>query len=563
MNVRPGLPATLAAVLFLEIAGLGYSQETKPGKGAIVEPTAANRTSVRADSGRRWAVVIGVNKYLDPQIPSLEYCVADARLMARTLREQCGYEANRILVLTDDQSADHLQPLCINLRKQIVGWLRNAEPDDTVLVFFSGHGFLDDRGQGFLAPKDCELAHLGLTGYRTDDLRDALQQCKATQKILLLDCCHAGAHKGVEVVGKSGEELGAAFAQAQGLITLASCGKSETSREWRDRGQGLFTYFMAEGLAGAADFDHNGLVDSDEAYRYALDKVSTTAQLTLNAQQRPVRHIPPDVVGVFVLSRVSGGTIDKPREPPRLLVNSQGMKLVLVPAGGFTMGSPPGEGNDNEHPAHHVNITRPFYIGQTEVTQRQFQAIMHRNPSAFSAGGKKADYVSGQDTSDLPVESVSCDEALEFCRQLSAIEHLPEGTYRLPTEAQWEYAARGGPAGEASDAADETAWTRDNSDGRPHAVAQKRANRLGLFDMLGNVSEWCSDQPAEDYYARSPANDPAGADPDGNSPRRVLRGGNWITKPSFVRQAARDWAPPGFKVNCYGFRVVREATPSP
>ena len=146
------------------------AEEPRAERGVTVEETMAGRF----DAGRKWAILIGVDKYLDPQIPSLDYCVADARLMADTLSKRCGYEAERILLLTDDQDKDHLKPLGINLRKQIPGWLKNAQPGDTVLIFFSGHGFLDERGQGFLAPKDCEKVHLGLTGFRTDDLRDVL-----------------------------------------------------------------------------------------------------------------------------------------------------------------------------------------------------------------------------------------------------------------------------------------------------------------------------------------------------------------------------------------------------
>jgi tetratricopeptide (TPR) repeat protein len=131
-----------------------------------------------------------------------------------------------------------------------------------------------------------------------------LAQCEATQKMLILDCGHAGGVKGDQLPSASGAELGAAFGRAEGLITLASCRKEEQSREWEAKRQGLFTYFLTDGLRGAADFDRNGLVDSDELYRYAMDKVPITAQRVLNARQTPVRYIPPSVVGVFALARL-------------------------------------------------------------------------------------------------------------------------------------------------------------------------------------------------------------------------------------------------------------------
>jgi hypothetical protein len=254
------------------------------------------------DAGRKWAVLIGVNTYLDPTISSLKYCVADARQLAETLVRRCGYEEPRILILTDDQPEEHFRPLGFNLRKQINLFLRNVQVGDTVLVFFSGHGFLDAQGQAFLAPKDCDRDNLGLTAFRADDLRDQLAQCRATQKMLVLDCCHAGSAKSGESPGLSGAELGRAFRDARGLITLASCKRDETSQEWQEKGHGLFTHYLVQGLEGAADFDRNGLVDSDELYRYTSDQVPLTAQ-RMNAQQTPVRFIPPDVVGVFAMAR--------------------------------------------------------------------------------------------------------------------------------------------------------------------------------------------------------------------------------------------------------------------
>lgn len=311
MRLRVASGAVLT--LFLGLAALG--QPPQDAKNIARDGSLAEKF----DQGRKWAVVIGVNQYLDPLIPSLQFCVADARLVTRTLAERCGYEPDRILLIVDDQQSDHLRPFGINLRKQISGWLKNAEPCDTVLVFFSGHGFLDNQGQAFLAPKGCEKENLGLTGFRVDDLRDSLLQCKASQKLLVLDCCHAGALKAGDSAGSSSGELGAAFRDAAGLVTLASCQKTEQSREWQEKNQGLFTHFLARGLKGEADYDRNAVVDSDELYRFTLDKVRTTAQLEMNAQQTPVRFIPPDVVGVFALARISIAS-EPPQAPAQPIV---------------------------------------------------------------------------------------------------------------------------------------------------------------------------------------------------------------------------------------------------
>ncbi|MDR3661430.1 MAG: caspase family protein, partial [Mycobacterium sp.] len=259
-----------------------------------------------ARQATKWAVVVGINQYLDRDIPKLKYSVPDAWLVGQQLTAKCGYDPNHVLVITDDQEKPHLRPLRINLEEQVPAWLERAEPGDTVLVFFAGHGFLDDRGQAYLAPQDCRLNRLGLTGIRTEELRNMLQNCKATQKVLVLDCCHSGSAKGDAPAGPSGQELGAAFRQAEGLVTLASCRKSEQSYEWNEREHGLFTFYVAEGLGGAADYDLDGIINSDELYRYLSEHVPTTARTELNARQTPIRLIGEDVTGVFPLARLGG-----------------------------------------------------------------------------------------------------------------------------------------------------------------------------------------------------------------------------------------------------------------
>jgi uncharacterized caspase-like protein len=285
------------------------------------------------DQGRQWAVVIGVNEYIDPAIPALKYCVADAQLMAKQLTERCGYDDQRVLLITDNQPRAHLRPIKRNLQVQVPDWLKRAQKGDTVIVFFSGHGFLDDRGQGFLAPQDCELANLGLSALRTDELRDMLRQCKATQKLLVLDCCHAGGEKGAGPVGSSSHELGKVFGLAEGLVTLASCRKQETSREWEAKGHGLFTYYLAEGLTGKADADQNGVVDSDELYNYVLESVQLSGQRELNARQTPVRIIGEDVVGRFALAwlgRINGGSPASATAPSKMIPLEEAIRQILA-----------------------------------------------------------------------------------------------------------------------------------------------------------------------------------------------------------------------------------------
>ena len=222
-----------------------------------------------------------------------------------------------------------------------------------------------------------------------------------------------------------------------------------------------------------------------------------------------------------------------------IITNSIGMKLVLIPAGEFMMGS--SDGNGHEMPPHRVRITKPFYLGLTQVTQGQYERVIGENPSCF-------------DGNPRPVEQVSWNDAVEFCGQLSDKEGK---TYRLPTEAEWEYACRAGSTGrycfgDSESQLDLYAWYDDNSGRETHAVAQKKANAWGLCDMHGNVWEWCSDWYDSDYYGRSPTSDPRG--PSSGS-YRVFRGGSWFSLARYCRCAFRNCNSPGDEDFSLGFRV--------
>jgi len=231
-------------------------------------------------------------------------------------------------------------------------------------------------------------------------------------------------------------------------------------------------------------------------------------------------------------------------EPPAgggAVVNSLGMLMVLVPAGSFRMGSPPGEPlRQEEETSRRVDLGRPFRIAGTEVTQQQWLALMPFNRSPQQGGG-------------LPATSVSWEEAREFCLRLSQREGA---TYRLPTEAEWEYACRAGgaapPVGREELAA--AAWYADNSDGTTHAVGLKKPNAWALHDMLGNAAEW-----TEDVYAPYPRVE-RDLDPTGpaTGATRVVRGGSWRGFPPALRCAARTGVPESYQLPHVGLRVVQE-----
>ena len=220
------------------------------------------------------------------------------------------------------------------------------------------------------------------------------------------------------------------------------------------------------------------------------------------------------------------------------------MEFVKIQPGSLMMGCSPGDTEcyAEEKPTHHVVITRPFEIGKYQVTQAQYQAVMGVNPSYFPGP-------------EMPVEGVNWEDARRFCELLT--EKKDGHRYRLPTEAEWEYAARGGDASPRYGLLDDVAWFRDNSGGTTHPVGQKKANAFGLHDTLGNVWEWVSDWYGLDYYSHSPESDPTGP-PTGEY--RVTRGGSWRgVARGLARVSSRYILRPSVRSIVVGFRCVRVA----
>jgi len=279
---------------------------------------------------------------------------------------------------------------------------------------------------------------------------------------------------------------------------------------------------------------------------------------------------------------------------PVEFVNSMGMKFALIPPGEFVMGSTPEEieaalqlegGGDyllehirSEAPQHKVILTEPIYLGIHEVTQAEYEQVMGRNPSHFAATGPGKDAVVGLNTAVLPVERVIWSDAVEFCAKLSEMEQFrpfqyelsvgasatsPNGNgYRLPTEAQWEFACRAGTmtqfwSSDRNDGLVPAGWFGQNSAGRTHAVGELKSNPFGIFDSHGNVWEWMHDGWEANYYKQfqeKPALNPSGPASDGLL--RVLRGGHWNGTASACRSSHRLALHPGFADHTFGIRVV-------
>jgi len=257
--------------------------------------------------------------------------------------------------------------------------------------------------------------------------------------------------------------------------------------------------------------------------------------------------------------RAAGGPHDVRRQPPAarqfenmLRIDLGGgvtIDFVRVPAGEFLMGSPASEPGRREHegPQHPVQISQPFYVARFEVTQAQWRAVMGENPSWY-----KGD--------DLPVNRVSWFDCQEFCKRLSERVGLP---VRLPTEAEWEYSCRAGATtaygcGQNPGELGPYAWYDGNSRRQPNPVGGKLPNAWGLYDMQGNVWEWCED-PYHPSYEGAPSDGSAWL-AEGQAATPVLRGGSWFSKPPDLRCAARIRRIASMRSGYIGFRVVLPAS---
>jgi len=249
---------------------------------------------------------------------------------------------------------------------------------------------------------------------------------------------------------------------------------------------------------------------------------------------------------IYILQLLSGSKNDE------TWTNDLGMTFVLIKPGNFVMGSPEGEtGRSSDEIQHTVTLTQAFYLQTTEVTQGQWKAVMGNNPSHFSNCGE-----------DCPVENISWDEAQIFIEKLNLQED--SNRYRLPSEAQWEYAARAGSTtalanGDVTETEcdidtnmHEMGWYCGNADNKTHQVAQKQANAWGLYDMHGNVWEFCNDW--YDSYPMNSVTDPKGAS---LGSLRVRRGGCWINYPWRCRSANRGTKNTTDRSNVIGIRLLR------
>ena len=510
--------------------------------------------------GRRFALLVGVRDYDPEQFRSLSYTENDAKDLAQVLRD-AGYR--RVVLLTQSEAAGQhnvrLQPTGKNIRAQLTALLEECKPDDSVLVALSGHGVQPHGQKGsYFCPMDADVKDLTTLVPVTDIYKD-LADCKAGVKVLLVDACRndplAGGDKGlpklkVESVTRPREE-----GPPSGVAALFACSEGEQAYESKHFEHGIFFHFVLEGLKGEAA-NKEGSVTLQRLVGYVKDEAPLQAKDEIGPDA--LQH--PELLGNLNLTGAAPLVTAVLKDE---ITNTIGMKLKLIKPGTFTMGSPKDEAGryDDEGPQHEVEITKAFYMGVCPVTKGQFAAFVKDDGYSTEAemGNHKdtwrtPNFLSKYDQTDIdPVAEVSWNDAVKFCQWLTKTEGK---TYELPTEAEWEYSYRAGTKtafffGADPTRLDDYAWYSGNAGSHTHPVGGKKPNPWGLYDMSGNVWQWCAD--GYDQYQEGSIKDPNGKE---SANRRVLRGGSWLGVPRLCRSAFRNNYDRADRSGCFGFRVV-------
>ncbi|MBP8130667.1 MAG: SUMF1/EgtB/PvdO family nonheme iron enzyme [Candidatus Hydrogenedentes bacterium] len=621
--MRKGIAITLSfvALFLIGIVVSSKLQQRNGGTGGIRGSGGAAAPPAAAEgSGQKYAVVIGVNHYNDTGIGNLEYAVADAVAVHQALTgAPSGFEAARAVLLADNQP-DERKPTRANILSFLNTYVNLAGASDTVLVYFAGHGTTEEDHL-YLLPSDAKTSMLHDTAVPFERLREVIEQSPAQRKVLVLDACHSGAGR---AVNKMTQAVGAQFEQAsRGMVVLASCGPEEVSREMADTGHGAFTHFLLEGLGGAADANGDGLIGAKELSNFTWDHTRLWAA-SKGWEQNPWEH--SRVSGDIILARpyvVGPGAGETrppvvvtpppppppPKEPePGEVRVFEGGEFAWIPPGTFEMGSKLSPERviatyageewweewkqyfDREHPRHTVTLTRGFWLATKEVTVGEFRAFAdaagyqtdaEKGGSGFTLNLETGSWEETRGASwrnpgwtledRQPVVLVSWNDAVAYCEWLS---RKTGETYRLPAEAQWEYACRAGTDTEfwwgdrmedgrgCLNGEDETQLPNGNqrtdlfpfSDGywNVSPVGSFKANPWNLYDMHGNVWEWGVDWLGD--YPSSSVTDPAGP---ASGEYRVVRGGSWYYFPWCCRSPNRGFAPPENRGSDHGFRLLR------
>jgi formylglycine-generating enzyme required for sulfatase activity len=640
--------------------------------------------TVLPEKSERYALLIGVDRYEDPQINPLQGAANDARAVKNALVQYAGFPADQVFLLTSDQPSLR-QPTRGNILRRLSNLKAAISQSGLLLFFFAGHG-IQQKDQGFLLCSDSQLsgdlALLRETALNVDSLRRYIRETGVRQVILILDACRN------EPGGRSlaDNPLGEAMVNAlnfdvrnrevEAFVTFYASAIGHRAFEFMEKKQGYFSWFLVQGLSGAAA-NERGEVTLASLIHYLQEQVPKRVLLDLGVgrEQKPFVNFEGYRAEELVLTSVPSmartaspgaaptaedllwSRIDKSSEakdfkayldkfpggknadqaarriadlgkatipsapPPRTLpvkivsspftfetatLNAQGqmiaqkklqgrgftqncsgipLELVFIPGGTFPMGLSQTEialyqqssGPKQDRlgvnsrdaiqglfrmmlPQHLVTVAS-LYLGKYEITEAQWNAVVRLAKVRKTLKGRPVSPRSER----FPVDQVSWEEAQEFCDRLT---RFSGRIFRLPSEAEWEYACRAGSMtpyyfGEIFSLEMANCKTPGSEPGRRYSAvlaevgSRRMANAFGLFDMLGNVQEWCLDEWHNSYQG-APLDGRAWVNGMKRPPPRILRGGAWLTESERCRSAERDFASPDSSSEGIGFRVVLE-----
>lgn len=490
---------------------------------AEAENRALKQTGVNE---KRTAVVIGNSAYSDAP---LKNPVNDAKVVSAALRK------------LNFQVYDYYDLNQNEIKRAVERFSDPANTGGTALFYYAGHG-VQSGGYNYLVPVNAEIRTEADVEFESVNLNRVLAKMEEAGNrvnIVILDACrnnpfarsYRSASNGLASVDAP---MGSFVVYATAPGQVAGDGSGDN---------GIFTSALLKVLTNTKG------ITIEQVFKYVRSEVRAAT----NGQQIPWTS--SSLEGNFYFNPTSDGSMTLiqpapvPAAPAPVISETEGsytdrltgMKFTKVPAGCFRMGSAPGEpyASGDETPYHRVCLGE-YYIGTYEVTQAEWTKVMGINPSHFqSCGG------------DCPVEHVSWNDAQAFVERLNK---KTGKSYRLPTEAEWEFAAKDrGQTDRTPADVNAYAWFKPNADGKTHIKGSKQPTKLGVYDMLGNVEEWCQDWYGSSFYAFAPQNNPKGPE-DGS--RKIVRGGSWIGGPDKVRLSNRRQVHPDSTNPFAGFRLA-------
>lgn len=583
--------ARLMGLLLMLMAGLapGYgladdppTPEGQPRQAPL--PSAPEPNAQEGPAPKLWGLFIGISKYRDSAIRSLDYADKDAEALEAFVRTPMGggFRPENIRLLVNEAATR--DAIWDALRE----FLKKPGENDLVLIHIAAHGGVDpDRpANAYLLPYDTDRTRIASTAIPMEHIvRDLPGTLLAKKAVFLVDACHAGAvgpsagsraTPGAEAVNRFLEQVSASRAGWGGLAAAQSVEVAREDSRWGG-GHGVFTWHVLEGLRGKADRDGDGMVQASELFTWVTERVEAETRNeqhpklipgfdprlklsipggkgsvgTLPATSAQPSSFDPDVLGFAyvppwaekLLSAEQRAEAARLGLPAAFTEPHTKMRFVLIPGGTFMMGSPEEEEDRGQGEVQHEVTLSPFYMSIYEVTNRQYRMFDSGHDSGRYAYGENQQGRMTLDGEDQPAGNVSYVDAIELATWLSQV--APRRGFRLPSEAQWEYACRAGSTSSRPWGDDDAAgprysnwndpltrvllnkpgagWMSDDGHRVSAPVGSYLPNRWGLYDMLGNVWEWCSDRwgPLDDASVV----DPEG--PGGDLALRVKRGGAW------------------------------------